>query len=52
MAKLPEEILTRVFTIQQQLLERINEATKIEYQLLELDAAQWTRPSGRECLVQ
>ncbi len=35
MAKLPEEILTRVFTIQRQLLERINEATEIEYQLLE-----------------
>ncbi len=35
MAKLAEEILTRVFTIQRQLLERINEATEIEYQLLE-----------------
>lgn len=35
MAKLPEEILTRVFSIQRQLLERINEATEIEYQLLE-----------------
>lgn len=36
MAKLPDELLTTIFSLQRQLLERIDEATATEFALLEL----------------
>ncbi|AFZ11299.1 hypothetical protein Cri9333_0679 [Crinalium epipsammum PCC 9333] len=36
MARLPEEIIIRIFNLQQQLLERIDEATATEFTLMEI----------------
>lgn len=35
MAKLPEEILSSIFNLEKRLLESINEATEIEFIILE-----------------
>jgi len=35
MAKLPEEILSNIFNLERQLLESINEATEVEFIILE-----------------